>query len=53
MASYAARTTDSGPLTSGKPCPRLTDPVRTARADMVVKMVGGMPWRRDAITMPI
>jgi hypothetical protein len=39
MAATAASTTSEGPSVSGKPCPRLTDPVRRASADISVKMV--------------
>src|ERR1700744_3550351 len=45
-AFAAARATDSGPSTSGKPWPRLTEPVRTARADISAKIVVPMPVRR-------
>ena len=38
--------TSGGPSTSGKPCPRLTDCVRTASADICVKIVGAMPCNR-------
>ena len=48
-AASAAATTDAGPSTSGNPWPRLSAPVRTARADISLKTVGGM-WarRRDS-----
>ena len=42
-ARTAAAMTSGGPSTSGKPWPRFTEPVRTARADIVEKIVGGMP----------
>ncbi len=48
-ARTAAAITSGGPSTSGKPWPRLTAPVRTARADIVEKIVGGMPSRRAAV----
>ena len=38
-----AAITSGGPSASGKPWPRLTDPVRTASADICEKIVGGMP----------
>ena len=47
-ARTARSTTDEGPSTSGKPCPRLTAPVRTASADISEKTVGGIPARREA-----
>src|SRR3954454_20670209 len=45
-ARSAAAITSGGPSTSGKPWPRLTDPVRWASADISEKIVGGMPRRR-------
>ena len=48
-ARTAAAMTSGGPSTSGKPWPRFTDPVRTASADIVEKIVGGMPSRRAAV----
>src|SRR3989442_3555395 len=39
MAAIAASATSAGPSVSGKPCPRLIDPVRTARADISLKIV--------------
>ena len=48
-ARSAAAITSRGPSTSGKPWPRLTAPVRTASADIVEKIVGGMPSRRAAV----
>ena len=42
-ARSAAAITSGGPSTSGKPWPRFTAPVRTASADIVEKIVGGMP----------
>ena len=38
-ASAATSSIDAGPSVSGNPCPRLTAPVRTASADISVKMV--------------
>jgi hypothetical protein len=48
MASYAASMAEAGPLSSGKPCPRLTDPVRTASADISAKIVLPTPSSRRA-----
>ncbi len=45
-ARTASAITDGGPSTSGKPCPRLTAPVRTASADISEKMVGGIEATR-------
>src|ERR1700761_6759122 len=45
-ASAAAWATAGGPSTSGKPWPRLTEPVRTASADISAKIVVPMPVRR-------
>src|SRR5689334_2448611 len=39
MAATAASATSAGPSVSGKPCPRLIDPVRTARTDISLKIV--------------
>ncbi len=39
IASTAASSTPAGPGSSGKPWPRLMDPVRTARADISAKIV--------------
>ena len=47
-AATAFAITSGGPSTSGNPWPRFTDWVRTASADIAEKIVGGMPWRRDA-----
>ena len=41
------RTTSAGPSVSGKPWPRLIDPVRTASADISAKIVVPKPWRRE------
>ncbi len=49
-AATASAITSGGPSTSGKPWPRLSAPVRTASADISLKMVGGMPCSREAIT---
>src|SRR5688572_15907325 len=38
-ASAAAASISGGPSVSGKPCPRLTEPVRAASADISEKMV--------------
>ncbi len=38
-ACAAASSIDAGPSVSGKPCPRLTDPVRSASADISAKIV--------------
>ena len=40
-ASTAASTITDGPSSSGKPCPRLMAPVRSASAVISVKMVVG------------
>ena len=45
-AATARSTTAGGPSASGKPWPRLTEPVRIASADIVEKIVGGMPSSR-------
>ena len=51
-ARRAAAITDAGPSTSGKPCPRLTAPVRTASADISEKTVGGIEaTRADEVRM--
>src|SRR5687768_8303189 len=47
-AATASAITSGGPSTSGNPWPRLSDPVRTASADISLKMVGGMPCSRVA-----
>ena len=47
-AATARSTTAGGPSASGKPWPRLTEPVRRASADIVEKIVGGMPSSRFA-----
>src|SRR3954467_14152661 len=53
-ARTASAITSGGPSSSGKPCPRLTEPVRTASADISVKIVGAMPCNRVArgVTVP-
>src|SRR5215212_9901921 len=43
----AASATTLGPSVSGKPCPRLIAPVRTASADISAKIVVPKPCRRD------
>ena len=43
MAATAASSTSSGPSVSGKPCPRLSEPVRTASADISAKIVVPKP----------
>src|SRR5438132_12806104 len=45
MAATAASATSAGPSVSGKPCPRLMDPVRAARTDISLKMVVVKGWR--------
>jgi hypothetical protein len=50
MAAAAASITSAGPSSSGKPCPRLIAPVRSASADISVKIVVPKPARREAIT---
>src|ERR1700753_1702125 len=45
-ASAATWATAGGPSVSGKPWPRLTEPVRTASADISAKIVVPMPVRR-------
>ena len=47
MASTAASATTAGPSVSGKPWPRLIEPVRTASADISAKIVVPKPWRRE------
>src|SRR5271156_5632897 len=46
IASAAARAISGGPSRSGKPWPRLIDPVATARADISAKIVVPRPSRR-------
>ena len=46
MASAAIWAILTGPSVSGKPWPRLIDPVATARADISAKMVVPRPARR-------
>ena len=46
IASAAARATSGGPSVSGKPWPRLTDPVVTASADISAKIVVTIPVMR-------
>ena len=46
IASAAARATLAGPSRSGKPWPRLIEPVATARADISAKIVVPRPCRR-------
>ena len=48
IAATAASITAAGPSVSGKPCPRLTAPVRTASADISAKIVVPKPRRREA-----
>src|SRR5258705_13757556 len=45
MASTAASATSAGPSMSGKPWPRLIDPVRVARSDISLKIVVVNGWR--------
>src|SRR6185503_11739666 len=47
MASTAASSTEAGPSVSGKPWPRLIEPVATARADISPKMVEPKPRMRS------
>ncbi len=46
IASAAARAISGGPSVSGKPWPRLTDPVATASADISAKIVVPSPASR-------
>src|SRR5689334_17052924 len=48
MAATAASATSGGPSVSGKPWPRLMDPVSVASADISAKMVVAKPCRREA-----
>src|SRR3954454_11059835 len=50
IACTAASSTSRGPSSSGKPCPRLIDPVRSASADISVKMLVPKPASRSAGT---
>src|SRR3954447_3063573 len=45
MAAIAASAPSAGPSTSGNPCPRLIEPVRTASADISAKIVVPMSAR--------
>ena len=47
MAATAASSTSGGPSVSGKPWPRLIEPVATASADISAKIVVPKPWSRD------
>src|SRR4029077_9620396 len=47
IASIAASITSCGASVSGNPCPRLTESVATARADISAKMVVPNPARRE------
>ena len=47
MAATAASITSGGPSSSGKPWPRLIEPVATASADISAKIVVPKPWSRD------
>src|SRR4051812_19300413 len=47
MAATAASITSRGPSSSGKPWPRLIEPVATASADISAKIVVPKPWSRD------
>ena len=47
MAATAASITSGGPSSSGKPWPRLMEPVATASADISAKIVVPKPWSRD------
>src|SRR5688572_32954649 len=48
IAAMAASAISIGPSVSGKPWPRLTDPVATASADISAKMVVPRPCSRSA-----
>src|SRR4051795_11420140 len=50
IAATAASSTSAGPSVSGKPWPRLIEPVRSASADISVKMVVPKPASRSAGT---
>src|SRR4029453_12100755 len=52
MAAMAASSTSEGPSVSGKPWPRLTAPVATAKADISAKIVVPKPWRRRLSACP-
>ena len=52
IASCTCSITAPGPLRSGKPWPRLTEPVRTASADISAKIVLPTPSRRRAARLP-
>src|SRR5690242_15075830 len=47
IASTAASSTAAGPSVSGKPCPRLIEPVCTASADISAKIVVPKPASFD------
>src|SRR5262245_54954009 len=47
MAATAASNTSGGPSWSGKPWPRLMEPVATARADISAKIVVPKPCMRS------
>ncbi len=47
IAAMAASSTSGGPSVSGKPCPRLIEPVSTASADISEKIVVPKPWSRE------
>ena len=49
MAERAASSTSAGPSSSGKPWPRLIAPVRSASADISVKMVVPNPCHLAAV----
>jgi len=46
IARAAAAAISGGPSLSGKPCPRLTDPVVVASADISAKIVVPIPASR-------
>ena len=50
IAAAAASSISAGPSSSGNPWPRLIDPVRSARADISVKIVVPKPARREETT---
>src|SRR3954471_2454065 len=50
MAGVGVSSTSCGPSSSGNPWPRLIAPVRSASADISLKIVVPKPARREAIT---
>lgn len=49
MASWAACSIFGGPSSSGKPCPRLTAPIRVASADISANTVVAYGRSRDTV----